>query len=84
MGAIVARSRRTSVSLAAEALKTGREAHPERILVVVELNGGNDGLDTVIPWNNHVYRKVRPTPAASKTPVLRANDEFAFHPSLEV
>ena len=73
---------RTSFALAEQAAQTGREAHPERILVVVELNGGNDGLDTVIPWNNGDYRKARPTLATSKNAVFKANDEYAFHPSL--
>lgn len=72
----------TSFSLAAQALDSGREAHPERILVVVELNGGNDGLDTVIPWNNDAYRKARPTLATSKDAILKANDGYGFHPSL--
>ncbi len=72
----------TAFSLAAQAAQTGREGRPERILVVVELNGGNDGLDTVIPWNNDGYRTARPTLAAAKNTALKANDEFAFHPSL--
>jgi uncharacterized protein (DUF1501 family) len=72
----------TSFSIAAQALNSGREAHPERILVVVELNGGNDGLDTVIPWNHDAYRKARPTLAVAKDASLKANDEFGFHPKL--
>ncbi|MBI3682699.1 MAG: DUF1501 domain-containing protein [Acidobacteria bacterium] len=72
----------TSLSIAAEAFQTGRESHPERILVVVELSGGNDGLDTVIPWRDDNYRKVRPSLAASGRAVIRANDDYGFHPSL--
>ncbi|MCY4026451.1 MAG: hypothetical protein OXH75_09095, partial [Acidobacteria bacterium] len=41
---------RTSAALAAQALEgTSMEPSPERILVVVELSGGNDGLNTVVP-----------------------------------
>lgn len=72
----------TSFSIAAQAAQTGREANRERILVVVELNGGNDGLDTVIPWNNDSYRKARPTLAAAKTGQLKASEEYCFHSSL--
>ena len=39
----------------------GRETHPERVLVVVELAGGNDGLDTVVPYANDDYHRARPT-----------------------
>jgi len=44
---------RTSAALAAQALQgTSVEKHPERILVVVELSGGNDGLNTVVPFGD--------------------------------
>ena len=46
------------------------------------MNGGNDGLDTVIPWNHDDYRKARPTLATTKSAVLKANDEYCFHSSL--
>ena len=51
----------TASALAAEALDGNKEAHPERILVVVELTGGNDGLNTVIPFRNDAYYRARPT-----------------------
>ena len=44
---------RTSAALAAQALEgTSAESRPERILVVVELSGGNDGLNTVVPFGD--------------------------------
>jgi len=44
---------RTSAALAAQALEgTSVEKHPERILVVIELSGGNDGLSTLVPYND--------------------------------
>ena len=50
---------RTSTALSAEALRgTSMEAHPERILVVVELSGGNDGLNTVVPYGDAEYYRV--------------------------
>ncbi len=54
----------------------------DRILVVVELAGGNDGLNTVIPYGDDVYRKLRPKLAISKTNVLSISEEIGFHPAL--
>ena len=52
---------RTSAALAAQAIAgTSVEKHPERILVVVELSGGNDGLNTVVPYGDAAYYRARP------------------------
>ena len=60
---------RTSAALAAQALQgTSMETSPERIMVVVELSGGNDGLNTVVPYGDDAYYRVRPnrgSPASS-------------------
>lgn len=74
--------RNASAALAAEGLLGGNEKHPNRILVVVELNGGNDGLNTVVPFANDDYYKNRPTLGIPKDKVLKINDEFGFHPAL--
>ncbi len=42
-------------SLAASELKQ------DRILIVIQLSGGNDGLNTVVPYRNEDYRKARPS-----------------------
>ena len=56
-------------------------AHSDgRILVVVEMAGGNDGLNTVVPFNDDRYRKARPTLAVSKPNAIVINDELALHP----
>jgi uncharacterized protein (DUF1501 family) len=70
-----------SLAVAAQAF-AGGEAHPERILVVAELTGGNDGLDTVAPYTNDDYHRARPTLGLKKEQVLKLNDEFGLHPSL--
>ncbi len=70
-----------SLAVAAQAF-AGGETHPERILVVAELTGGNDGLDTVAPYTNDDYHRARPTLGLKKDSVLRLNDEFGLHPSL--
>lgn len=54
----------------------------DRILVVVQLSGGNDGLNTVIPYSDDAYRSARPELALSKYDVLTINDDLGLHPSL--
>jgi uncharacterized protein (DUF1501 family) len=53
------------------------------VLVVVELAGGNDGLNTVIPFENGLYYKNRPTIGVPKEQVLRLNDQVGLHPNME-
>ena len=56
--------------------------HRKRILVVVELDGGNDGLNTVIPYGDDAYYQQRPQLAIPANQVLKIDDHFGFHPSL--
>jgi uncharacterized protein (DUF1501 family) len=53
------------------------------ILVVVELNGGNDGLNTVIPHAEDVYHKSRPTLRVEPKDVLKLDDRAGLHPALK-
>ena len=55
----------------------------ERILVVVQLDGGNDGLNTVIPFADDLYRQHRPSLRISPQDVLKINDSVGLHPSLK-
>jgi uncharacterized protein (DUF1501 family) len=54
----------------------------DTILVVVQLTGGNDGLNTVIPIKDAEYAKLRPTLKQPKDQVKKVTDEIALHPSL--
>lgn len=57
---------------------------PERdrsILVIIQLAGGNDGLNTVIPFSDDNYFKLRPKLGLRQN-LLPLNDELALHPSL--
>ncbi len=61
-------------------------AEPRRdapILVVLELNGGNDGLNTVIPYADDVYHRSRPTLRFEPAKVLKLDDRVGLHPSLK-
>lgn len=51
-----------------------------KILVVVQLSGGNDGLNTVVPFRNDIYYRERPTIAIRPNDVLKLNDEIGLHP----
>ena len=74
---------RTSAALAAQALEgTSVEKYPERILVVIELAGGNDGLNTVVPYSDPAYYRARPKLGIKDRNVLRAAEGFGFHPSM--
>ncbi len=73
---------RASQALATEALDGERETHPNRILVVIELSGGNDGLNTVVPYRDDAYYRVRPSLAISKNKAIAITAEAGFHPSL--
>ena len=52
------------------------------ILVILQMAGGNDGLNTVVPFTNDHYQKARPRLGLAGKSVLKLNDELGFHPSL--
>jgi len=53
------------------------------ILVVVQLAGGNDSLNTVVPYADDVYARSRPTLRLDGRQVLKINDYLGFHPRLK-
>jgi len=54
----------------------------DRILVVLELSGGNDGLNTVIPYGDDAYFRARPRIGIRKDNVLKLDEHFGFNPGL--
>ena len=54
----------------------------DRVLVVIQLSGGNDGLNSVIPYSNELYYKARPKLSIPKEEVLRFDLEVGLHPSM--
>ena len=55
----------------------------EQCVVFIQLNGGNDGLNTFIPYDNDLYYALRPKIALSKNEVIGKYKGMAFHPALK-
>jgi len=54
-----------------------------RQLVVLQIHGGNDGLNTVVPYSQSWYRSLRPTLAIPEESLLPLDSDLAFNPALE-
>ena len=52
------------------------------VLVVLQLSGGNDYLNTIIPYTDPFYRDARPNVVIPEDEVLVLDDQFGFHPSM--
>src|SRR4051812_32882088 len=63
---------------------TARAAGPgkETVLVVLELTGGNDGLNTVIPYADDLYHRARPSLRLNAQQVVRVDDQIGLNPGL--
>ena len=53
-----------------------------KVVVVLQLSGGNDGLNTVIPVRNDIYYQKRPSLAIRKGQTAELTDEVSLHPTL--
>ncbi|HEY9773814.1 MAG TPA: DUF1501 domain-containing protein [Planktothrix sp.] len=60
-----------------------RKPGSSKILVVVQLLGGNDGINTVIPYSSPAYYKLRPTIAIKQEQVLHLNNDIGLHPEMK-
>jgi uncharacterized protein (DUF1501 family) len=58
------------------------EQGKDNILVVIEMNGGNDGLNTVIPYADDLYYKNRQTLKFTKDQVIKLDDHVGLHPNM--
>lgn len=50
------------------------------VLVIVQLTGGNDFMNTLVPYTSGLYHDARPVVGVSEDRVLPINDDFGFHP----
>ncbi len=83
MPTVFARAVRAAKNAAAEGA-TWAQAAQQRTLIIVQMAGGNDGLNTVVPYTNSLYQQLRPTLGLSAADVLPLNQNgLAFHPSLK-
>jgi uncharacterized protein (DUF1501 family) len=55
----------------------------DTILVVIQLTGGNDGLNTVIPYKDDGYAKLRKTLRLPTAQIKKLNDEIGLHPAMD-
>ncbi len=57
-------------------------AQGNRILVVLELSGGNDGLNTLVPYGDDAYYRQRPKIGLRPDGLLKLDQQFAFNPGM--
>jgi uncharacterized protein (DUF1501 family) len=57
--------------------------HQDNVLVVLQLSGGNDALNTIIPYSDPLYMDNRPVVRIDPEKVLPINDRIGFNPALE-
>ncbi|MEL6615227.1 MAG: DUF1501 domain-containing protein, partial [Bacteroidota bacterium] len=57
-------------------------AETDRVLVLVQLQGGNDGLNTIVPVQNDLYYNARPSLAISPSDTVALSDDFGLHPQM--
>jgi uncharacterized protein (DUF1501 family) len=61
---------------------TRRQEERDTVLVVVQLSGGNDGLNTVVPYEDDEYARNRPTLRLPKNKLHKINSSLGFHPRM--
>lgn len=68
----------------ADVIRAAAGAKPlsDTVLVVCQFNGGNDGLNTVVPWADAKYKELRPVLAHPEEKVLKLNDKMGLHPAM--
>ncbi|MBN9501886.1 MAG: DUF1501 domain-containing protein [Armatimonadetes bacterium] len=60
----------------------GGKIAKDTVLVVCQFSGGNDGLNTVIPYANKLYYQMRPTIGIEEDKVVKLNDQMGLHPAM--
>src|SRR5207245_10996191 len=73
----------TIPSFLAQTARAAAPRHDDRVLVVLELNGGNDGINTVVPFADDGYAKHRKTLRLKQERLVKVNDQVGLHPALQ-
>ena len=81
-GGLVAVSPQLAWAATPVSANAANAANYRRLLVLVELKGGNDGLNTVVPYASPLYPQLRPRIALKREEVLPLDEQTAVHPSL--
>lgn len=71
-----------SQAIAAEKTVAARTNKSDKILVVIEMAGGNDGLNTVAPLSDPLYAKLRPTIGVKPSEAVKIDNGLALHPRM--
>src|SRR5207248_7563526 len=69
-------------ALAADAMTQATSGRDNNILVVLQLAGGNDGLNSVVPFVDDAYHRVRPKLALPPDKILKLDSEIGLNPRL--
>ena len=74
----------TAPNFLVRSMMAGAHHRNERdtVLVVVQLSGGNDGLNTVVPYEDDEYARNRPTLRLSPNEIHKINSHLGFHPRM--
>ncbi len=72
-----------SVAWAAAPLTAADSLAYRKLLILVELKGGNDGLNTVVPYSDTEYYNLRPHIALKRDEVLQLDSRTGLHPALQ-
>jgi len=60
----------------------GSSIDPNNVLLVIQMGGGNDGLNTVVPYSDDAYHRVRPAIRIADDTVLKIDDRIGLNPAL--
>lgn len=73
----------TGSLLTPEMVFASNNAHQKKIVVLVELKGGNDGFNTLVPYMDELYYRYRPRIAIKQRQVLSLNKQVGLHPRMK-
>ncbi|HEX5274948.1 MAG TPA: hypothetical protein VFW34_06705, partial [Candidatus Rubrimentiphilum sp.] len=80
--AVVANTQHVFAQALSQAPLPGLPGAANRCLVLINLQGGNDGLNCVVPFANPQYYQLRPTIGVPRNDVLSINDKVGFNPTM--